>query len=88
MWYVPKRQRDEKWKDVERQGPNNDNLCVQSHTQENNIDKIEVLIWNVCVVEVKQSMHNQRCEEKNMKLEYHRDVQGESHFRELRIEDG
>ena len=54
----------------------------------NNTDEIEVLIWNVHAVEVKQNMHNQRHEEKNMKVEYHRDVQRETYFRELRMEDG
>ena len=57
---------DEKCEDVERQDPNNDNLCVQSHTQEINTDEIEVLIWNVHAAEIKQSMHNQRREEKNI----------------------
>ena len=87
MWYVPKKQHDEKCEYVERQDPNNNNFCVQSHTQENNTDEIEILIWNVRVAEVKQSMHNQRREEKNMKVEYHRDIQRETHFRELRMED-
>ena len=87
MWNVPRKQYDKKCEDIERQDPNNDNLCVQAHTQENNIDKIEVLIWKVRATEVKQSMHNQRREEKNMKLEYHRDVQRESYFGELRMED-
>jgi hypothetical protein len=40
------------------------------------------------VDEVKQSMHNQKSEEKNMKVEYYRDVQRETHFGELRMEDG
>ena len=88
MWNVPRKQYDKKCEDIERQDPNNDNLCVQSHTQENNIGKIEILIWNVRATEVKQSMHNQRHEEKNMKLEYHRDVQRESHFKKLRMNDG
>ena len=88
MWYVPRKQHDEKCEEVERQDLNNDNLCVHFHTQENNTDEIEVLIWNVRVAEVKQSMHNQRREEKNMKVEYHRDVQRETHFGESRMEDG
>ena len=88
MWYVPRKQHDKKCEDVRRQDPNNDNLCVQFHTQENNIDEIGVLIWNIRVAEVKQSMHNQRCEEKNMKVEYHGDIQRETHFGELRKEDG
>ena len=88
MWCVPRKQHDERCENAERQDPNNDSLYVQSHTQENNADEIEVLIWNVHVAEVKQSMHNQRHENKNMKLEYHRDVQKESHFGKLRMEDG
>ena len=37
------------------------------------------------MAEVKQNMHNQKHEKKSMKLEYHRDVQRESHFGELRM---
>ncbi len=53
MWCVPKKQHDEKCENVKRQDPNNDSLYVQSHTQENNTDEIEVLIWNVHAAEVK-----------------------------------
>ena len=79
--------RKKKCEDVKRQDPNKDSLCVQSYIQENNTDETKVLIWNVHVVEREQSIQNQRHEENNVKMKYHRGVQMETHFGELRMED-